>query len=113
MKDTYLCFVELLACVLCTELQSLKVLNLGFNKITGAILVHLKGKFFWYCGNVCLCYIISSCLMPMLYNFVMFNFVMFNRNVCLCYIIVCNKFGSFCCHRSHQFGELEPRFLQD
>ena len=29
-------------------MQSLKVLNLGFNDISGAILVHLKGSVFTY-----------------------------------------------------------------
>lgn len=36
-------------CVLLfTEMSSLKVLNLGFNDITGAVLVHLKGNLFAY-----------------------------------------------------------------
>lgn len=34
--------------LLSTEMPSLKVLNLGFNDITSAVLVHLKGNLFAY-----------------------------------------------------------------
>lgn len=34
------------------EMQSLKVLNLGFNDISGAILVHLKGSVFAYIASI-------------------------------------------------------------
>lgn len=30
---------------LTTEMQSLTVLNLGFNRVSGAVLVHLRGRF--------------------------------------------------------------------
>ncbi|XP_073021117.1 uncharacterized protein [Primulina eburnea] len=37
-----------------SELRSLKVLNLGFNDNSGAILIHLKGKFILICDKMVL-----------------------------------------------------------